>query len=451
MSNNRNAVSRGRAACMSGEDVLACLRGESSSAEQAAFEEHCKSCHACSRLVAGFRAVQDQLRHVPTHSASQDLAFRIHAAIPEHDWTRTVRTAGVFPALSQLYRVAAAIVLLLAAAWIMVYGVRQHDEVITSAAAAGRTDPAVQQRNQAIAGGLAWLAANQETDGSWSAEKWGANKEHAVGITALSILALIGKDQDQAHNPYAGTIRSGIEFLIRQQNKSGRIGPACANAMYNHGMATVAILRAYRLDIGNNWKGSGDRAIGFICTAQKSSGGWGYVAGNEGGPNTSVSVWQLQALILAKGQGNTALASRIHRSMDWLRGMVDNSGHMGYSREEPSPDGEETLTAAGALCLLADDTEQRDEAGAARLVRSLESAAGRQDMTIDYYRWYFVTQALQAAGGKVARDTAGHMKDALVAQQAHGGPGAGSWDRADRWTPAGGRIYSTSMALLSLE
>lgn len=441
--------------CPAGEDVLAGLQGELTPVEQALIEKHCGSCDACRRRVDEFRGVLARMRDVPAATVGRDLAPVILARIPAAEWSRSARWLDIYIHFPQLARVAAALVLLVSAGAVLFVAVRSHrnENAVVANDVAKQSGAKGSGKQEAIACGLAWLAAHQEADGSWDAEKWGARKEHTVGITALSLLAFMGRDSDPINGPYHGAIRRGIRFLVGQQDVGGRVGPVCANAMYNHGMATVALLKARRLDPGKAWTDAdaGDQAVDFACAAQKESGGWGYSEGSEGAANTSITVWQLQSLMLAEAMGRRELAPRIERSMAWLRGMVDVNGRMGYSREEASPNGYETLTAAGILCLLAGDSHPKDNDRVALLVRSLEASAGRQGKTIDYYRWYFMTQALQSTGSTASKEVAGHMQELLIAQQAQKGPGAGSWELGDRWSPAGGRIYTTSMALLSLE
>jgi len=435
--------------CPASEDVVAYLQQELTLSECADFEKHCSSCDACRLKVEEHRELMTRMCDVPVSVISRDLAPLILARIPADEWEKGAGATTSFLFMPKLVRVAAALAVLVSAGAIL-FVVAQHGRN-KSAMFASAGESKWSGRNEAISGGLAWLAAHQEPDGSWDAERWGAKKEHTVGVTALSILAFIGKDVNPGSGPHADVIRRGIRYLVDQQDVSGRVGPVCANAMYNHGMATVALMRSRRLDLEDRWKKAGDRAIDFVCSSQQQSGGWGYSMANKEDANTSVTVWQLQSLMLAESSGRDDLAPRIERSMAWLRSMVDGSGKMGYSRADESPNGYDTLTAAGILCLLATDASPQNRDRAEQLVKSLESAASRQGRTVDYYRWYFVTHALQTAGSEASKKFAGQLQETLIAQQARTGTGAGSWELDDRWTPAGGRIYTTSMAVLSLE
>jgi hypothetical protein len=70
---------------------------------------------------------------------------------------------------------------------------------------------------------------------------------------------------------------------------------------------------------------------------------------------------------------------------------------------------------------------------------------------IDYYSWYNCTLALHQVGGEHWRRWNNIVRDLLVDLQETEGCVKGSWSPNSRWGLAGGRIYSTAMAVLTLE
>jgi len=68
----------------------------------------------------------------------------------------------------------------------------------------------------------------------------------------------------------------------------------------------------------------------------------------------------------------------------------------------------------------------------------------------DYYRAYFVVQALDQAPGPEAAQLAAHIRQRVRNRQNTAGPAAGSWSPDDRWGSAGGRVYATAVSLLAL-
>ena len=439
--------------CLIGQDAVAFLQGELPPNRASEFERHCGTCASCRRDVDELRSVVSRLRAEKAPERTRDLASAVLADIPEGEWKHASSGVRLYAFLPQFARIAAVFVILIAAGAVLFTIMhRRGDTAKALADKSGVKPPAgvnvAPTKSEAVVSGLSWLAANQEPDGSWNAAKWGAMEEHTVGVTALSLLAFIGGDA----NKYASSIGKGAGYLVSRQDVSGRFGPVCDNAMYNHGMATMALLKAAALKPDPALQAACNKAIGFIRGSQKQSGGWGYGRTGAEEANTSVAIWQIQSLMLAQQMGQTGLDPAIARSLAWLRGMVDGGGVMGYSRDPAPAEGNaDTLTAAGILCLFAGRKDSGGDERLDRMVRSLESAVAKQGRTLDYYRWYFLTHALRSEAGGESRKLLVELQDSLVARQTRGGSGAGSWELGDQWSPAGGRIYATSMAILSLE
>jgi hypothetical protein len=70
---------------------------------------------------------------------------------------------------------------------------------------------------------------------------------------------------------------------------------------------------------------------------------------------------------------------------------------------------------------------------------------------VNFYAWYFISQALAQRGGTPARNWKAALEKELVRAQREKGCEAGSWDTVDEWSAVGGRVYATAIAALSLE
>jgi hypothetical protein len=79
---------------------------------------------------------------------------------------------------------------------------------------------------------------------------------------------------------------------------------------------------------------------------------------------------------------------------------------------------------------------------------------------IDYYYWFWTAQALSNLRGsfleKGGREFWGRswtraLQEVLLSRQQQGGCAEGSWPADGKWCFAGGRLYSTAMAVLALE
>lgn len=403
-------------------DIPAFLQGELSGEEQRSFESHISTCPTCPAEIENYRKLIGHLRRPLLTAEERDLAPDILARVRSGGRVR-------YPVLLRV----AALFLCFVAAAALVCALRPQ------------AGPKYDQR---VGAAIAWLCSAQEPDGHWDAAKWGAQKNYTPGITALAVLALLKQDENALDGPNGDAIRRGLEYLLGQQNRDGRIGALNSGTPYNQGLATLAFLEAGARANDTRWKQAATLALTYIRATQQPSGGWGYPREATDACNTSITVWQLQALLKASAMGRDDVRSSLEKGMAWLNGVVDANGRVGYSRASDFPYGHETLTAAGALCFLSDRTRAAPSPHLARILQALRDAAHRQS-DVDYYRLYFMTQALAAAGG-TDMDLAAKLREALVVCQADTGGQTGSFETQDRWSSAGGRVYATAMAVLAL-
>jgi len=120
---------------------------------------------------------------------------------------------------------------------------------------------------------------------------------------------------------------------------------------------------------------------------------------------------------------------------------------------------------AGALTLMGRSTPAKksatyfiDKSGPKDVVTSVD-ATGKVVTPMDvvapiggYYIWYNCTMAMFQAGGEPWKRWNGVIRDRVVSLQVPGeGCDRGSWPPDDEFGDAGGRIYSTALAVLTLE
>jgi len=93
--------------------------------------------------------------------------------------------------------------------------------------------------------------------------------------------------------------------------------------------------------------------------------------------------------------------------------------------------------------------------GAEYLRQNLPSLGTARDPQRDTYYWYYSTQVMFHMDGKYWEDWKGSLQPLLRESQVRSGVYAGSWHPQlpipDRWAPHAGRLYVTTMNLLSLE
>lgn len=427
----KNSETRGRR-CRFEEDIPAYLQGELPAEARNAFEAHLPACPSCAKETGKYRVLMQRLAAPLPEAPERDLApavlARIHAPRPV--------LHAVFGGVA--WRAAAALLALLLAGFL----------IARLGARPGRQAAATPQR-QFVVAALDWLAASQEPDGHWDAAKWGAQPNYTPGITALAVLAFLRQEAEVLPAAHAEAVRRGLDYLLGQQNAQGRFGKLCSGTPYNQGLATLALLKGARLRADPRWTQAADRGAAYIASTQLESGGWDYPRSAQDAGNTSVTAWQLQALLEAEAGARGNVRPAIDRGMAWLGRMMDDEGRIGYSRPGDFPNGHLTLTAAAALCLLRDPGTDARAATLGRILRRLSRDA-RGDDGLDYYRAYFLAEALRAAGDGSSGPVVARLQETLLACQAQTGSAAGSCEARDPWSSAGGRVYATAMAVLAM-
>jgi len=284
-----------------------------------------------------------------------------------------------------------------------------------------------------------WLVESQESTGAWDAQRWGGQRTFDVGLTGLALLALQGneapavkKSQDKA-----------VKFLIDHQNNDGLFGESSATALYNHALAMMALL-----ETSNNSKDKQidkqidkniEKGLRFMVVNQNTSGGWGYL-GALGTENTSVTLWQLNVLSLAKKIGYDSVDMPLKRGNAWLVEHINESGRVKYNDDQDSPYGHESLTAMSSYYLRLFEEKEIS------ILPSVAPFVKNPKEQINFYRDFFLVSAADIEKIESHRVLAG-IRDTQV----EGGAQKGSWRPDDVWGAAGGRVYSTAMAALSLQ
>lgn len=259
---------------------------------------------------------------------------------------------------------------------------------------------------------LAWLVANQEANGSWDVTRWGGSPKFQVALTALSTLALL--ESAPAGDPRLEAAARAGAWLTSQQSADGTFGPAFQGAPYNHAMATMALLHLHRLAPGNSTKETLDRAIVAITHRQFADGAWGYQSLPFRGDH-SITEWNLAALEQAGRDGWSGLQDRAARARSWM------------SSRPRDPD----AVVPGSL--------------SESLARAKTNPAAP-----DLYAAYFKVRELLDHPDARSLDELATLRQSLCESQESTGDLAGSWPPEDRWSAAGGRLYSTAMATLAL-
>ena len=297
-----------------------------------------------------------------------------------------------------------------------------------------------------------------------------------TAATGLALLAFLGAGYDHFDGKYKKEVAAGIGWLVRQQQTSGDLfnrqpGPANYGIwLYSHGIAAMALSEAYGMTGDEQLRRQAQQGLNFIVASQHPTyGGWRYAPGAV--PDLSVSGWQLMALRSGQLAGLDVPAE----TMAGVRRMLESASAGGaqfvynpWSQEQPRAQVDRrpnsVMTAVGLLMRLysgsdRQDAEIRQGAAllAARLPRAIPSHPTRsmQNPNRDAYYWYNATQVMFHMQGDYWESWRDTLFPLLTDSQQLTGELAGSWDPftpfPDRWAQHAGRLYVTTMNLLSLE
>lgn len=435
------------------------IQGELAESELLQFETHLRECFSCQEQILETKQLVQQLKKMPEESLTQDFVPEILKRIPADSWKQNAspRFGVRFYSLS-IINMAACILLILSGAGLVLYFLGGFERTPKSEKMASRNEQnqppflseSISPESKAILQAIDWLKKAQEPSGSWDAKKWGGNENFTVGVTGLALLALLGSEEIPFRSSYKNSMDRAVKYLLHQQNPEGNFGSPCSGSMYNHGIATVALLEVYGLTEDTQVKKPVEQALNHIRSSQNSDGGWGYFKSSTEPANTSISIWQLQALLLANRLGFKNTQINAERGLSWLRTLVDKEGYIGYRKLGDFPCGPEALTAMGAFFLLVNSSKNAEESNE-KIRHTLQDIALKEGCDINYYRWYFLAYALHTLKENYSSGWMENLQGKLVKNQVKTEPHCGSWEPNDRWSPAGGRVYATAMATLSLE
>ena len=244
------------------------------------------------------------------------------------------------------------------------------------------------------------------------------------------------------------------------RNNAGRLFEADGERhehMYSHAIAACAVAEAYGMTSDYSLKAAAQLALNYIVNAQdREGGGWRYVPLD--GSDTSVFSWQIMALksgILSHLEVPGKVKPLANKWLDSVQSGVPKDSRIGayYGYRKPGDRKQvSSTTAIGILC--------RNYLGARKsepgLRKGVEAIGKKGPSSDDIYFNYYATQVMfqnDGPEGKRWVSWNNKMRDQLVESQVKKGKDQGSWyfEGADQSTKAGGRVYCTAMAAMTLE
>ena len=302
--------------------------------------------------------------------------------------------------------------------------------------------------DNAIADGLARLARNQNSKGSFG------NGSADVATSSLAGLAFLSGGHTPTRGRYAKNIRKLVKFLLRNCSRRGYINEGGAygrggSGMHGHGLAVLFLASAYgmtgREPPGEDLKEKLQRAIRLTEQTQSRNGGWNYEP-RSSGEEGSVTITQVAGLRAARNAGLAVDPAVIRRAIRYIEGTTDNEGWVQYSWAKRSRGMRSiTVTAKGAsvLTYLGKYESSKLEKMMTNIMKNLSSTGRRK------FYWLsklYIGISCHQAGGKYWKKFREHSFPDILRQRSKGG----GWKNGKE-SSSYGNAFGTACALIVLQ
>jgi hypothetical protein len=332
------------------------------------------------------------------------------------------------------------------------------------------------QVDDSVEQGLAWLATQQNADGSFRTIEIGQ-----PGVTAFCVMAFLAKGKTPADAEYGPAISKAIDFICAQQKRNGLLATIAPNkvpiprvpnsqheehlpAVYNHSIAALALTEAY----GECEKEQADKLIDVIERAVSATlemqnwrkhrmdkGGWRYL-GKPYSDDSDLSItgWQLMFLRSARNAGFEVPQENINWAVAYIEKCFQKQeGSFSYcSRHTRSVS--RAMAGAGVLAMAHAGKHQSDMATQASnwilerdFTKFNHEPACQLSWQDDRYNYgvFLCTQAMYQQGGRYWKEFYPPVVDAVLGAQKEDG----SWP-AEPTDRVYGNCYTTALCVLSL-
>ena len=331
---------------------------------------------------------------------------------------------------------------------------------------------------ESIREGIDWLARCQRGDGSWaldgSLEDAGDGggevnegpSPNPIGATALALLPFLSEgiahsrvpDGQEELQRYQEVVERGLVYLALSQQRSNDINDGRLDGgMYAHALATIVFCEAYGLSGDQRLRGHAQLALKYLLNAQhQAGGGWRYSPNQPG--DLSATGWVFLAIRSAQLTGINVLSQSLERAERFVDSCGIGPEDAPLSRYCYQPNGNEStekqsMTAAGLLTQQYLGWKKDDRNLLAGSTYLMAKQPPEQSSNVgDIYFYYYATQVLHHLEGNNFDLWNHRMREHLIRTQEKDGDFKGSWgpDGVPHGN-AGGRLYVTSLAMLTLQ
>ncbi|MBX6312504.1 MAG: prenyltransferase [Isosphaeraceae bacterium] len=291
----------------------------------------------------------------------------------------------------------------------------------------------------AIEAGLAWLARQQNTDGSFGSGAYRGN----VAVTSLAGLAFMASGSTPGRGRYGSQIDKALNYVMENTGPSGFISVPNAGThgpMYSHGFGTLFLAEAYGMTHRPEIREKLEKAVRLIIDTQNGEGGWRYQPVRHDA-DLSVTICQINALRAARNAGIFVPKETVEACIRYVKQSQNPDGGFRYMLQGGAS--AFPRSAAGVVALqsagLYDGKEV--EAGINYLKNHMSQVRLGGRAQNYFYGHYYAVQAMWIRGGEDWLQWYPAIRDELIHRRTPQGS----------WSDSFGSEYGTAMALLILQ
>lgn len=298
--------------------------------------------------------------------------------------------------------------------------------------------------------GCGYLLAQQDTKGSFG-------PTFPMATTSLAILALSSNGHQPSDPTREGqAMRKAIDYILLgpNQTKDGYFGKVDNSRMYGHGITTLMLAEMMGMGADDKqdilMRQKCKLGVELILRAQAmrksptESGGWHYEPDGTGA-DLSITCWQAMAMRAAQNGGIEVPKEAVDNAVAYMKRMYqavpgstgpNAAGGFGYS----APGTAVSTTSEGLLAMqVCGQYEAKETLAAANHLLASDIAKTNHY----FYTVYYYAQGMYQRGGKFAETAKRLVPELLFSKQTADGAFVGDDE-------GGGKIYTTSMAMLAL-